>query len=90
MWAAGEPAGTARLRAAPASSRIASTKPDGSLRSEGEIVFSSLEGDIVTYKGRCCASAIQFCQLASDYATLRKVARDRQDLLSFAALIILC
>jgi len=37
---------------------------------------------------RGCPSAAQLCQLAGDYATLRNVARQRGDLLGFAAGVI--
>jgi len=37
---------------------------------------------------RSCPTAVQLCQLAGDYATLRQVAREREDLLGFAAGVI--
>jgi len=37
---------------------------------------------------RSCPSAVQLCQMAGDYATLRTVAREREDLLGFAAGVI--
>lgn len=37
---------------------------------------------------RSCPSTAQLCQMAGDYATLRKVARERDDLLGFAAGVI--
>ncbi len=35
-----------------------------------------------------CASAIQLCQMAGDYRQLRKLARERGDLLAFSAAVI--
>jgi len=35
-----------------------------------------------------CPSALQLCQLAGDYATLRNLARQREDLLGFAAGVV--
>jgi hypothetical protein len=35
-----------------------------------------------------CPSVVQLCQMVGDYSTLRTVARDRADLLSFAAALI--
>jgi hypothetical protein len=37
---------------------------------------------------RSCPTAVQLCQMAGDYATLRSVARRREDLLGFAAGLI--
>ena len=37
---------------------------------------------------RGCPSVVQLCQIARDYTTLRKIARERQDLLGFAAGLI--
>jgi len=40
------------------------------------------------YPPRGCPTVLQLCQMAGDYAQLRSVARDRQDVLGFAAGII--
>ena len=37
---------------------------------------------------RSCASAIQLCQMAGDFRQLRKLARERGDLLAFSAAVI--
>jgi hypothetical protein len=55
----------------------ATSKPDGSVDGEGEIVFASLEGDIVTYKGVGVGrfvegGAIRYCGSVSYTTTSEK------------------
>ena len=55
----------------------------------GEAIEISLEYlSHVTAEQLACPSVLQLCQLAGDFALLRKIARERGDLLGFAAGLI--
>ena len=59
---------------------VSSNKPDGSLTGEGEGVFASMEGDIVTWKGMGvgqfgAGGAVNYCGCLTYTTTSKKLAK---------------